>query len=517
MNRQTASLDTIQNLYNNMGASINVGTLNLCRGVPIVEALKSQLESATEENEKTIELEIQFIFAQLNIFSNIIALDIATAWRANSRAESNFEKRNNLKYLAVITIEGYKYLFGKDRKDRKYTLLRRLEALAELNGDCGLKDDIEALRVCGRTFAKSFFRGQDIGVRNLTTHYDYDPIKVYNYLSSIVDEDIEAQRIGLFQVVINELNRIIVKYVTKYNLTICSNTTTYNMRAREGFNKFPDKDHNLFYRMQESISKYNKTLDKFVGSHQIPTKISSDERFSKLDISEIHDIVNSIKPTIHIHFIILDIACALRAYLSSEHYMERQLNLRRINVNIYEGFKKIYGYSETEQEESFWSCHITRSLQLTTNITEVELGSLLEHRLKEIALDPSINIEEVRECLVHYRYNDRGDERDNTIALFKFAFSSNVFGQFFTALKLICILPEIMKLNAHLTHKQGREYIRKAKDKRQDWTAKFNQLLQQVESSNATEDEKMESINQIKRVIELAENPIEALKKFKKS
>ncbi len=512
MSKEKASLESLQNLYNDMGISINVGTINLCHSVSDVENRKRQLDGLTEDNKQHREIELGFIFAQLNFFSNIISLDIATAWRANSRAESNFEKRNNLKYLAVITIEGYKYLFGKDRGDRKLTLLRRLETLVQLSGDDDLKDDIAALRECGRTFVKEFLRKQDIGARNLTTHYDYDPIKVYNYLSSIDNENVEAQRIGLFQVVINELNRIILKGICKYNLVLNANATIYNLRVKESLNRFPDKGQKMFCRMQETISKYTKTLDKFVHSQQLPTKMSLDERLSKYDMSDIVDIANSINPTIHIHFIILDIACALRAYLSSEQYMERQLNLRRINVIIYEGFKKIYGYDETQKEVSFWNNHIIKPLQSSSNLTNVEFGSLLESRLKEIALDPSINIEEVRECLVHYRY----EERDNTVALFKFAFSTNVFGQFFTALKFICILPEIMKLNAHLAQELGRAYTKKVDSKRQIQADKFRSLIPLMEASSATEDVKKKNVAQLKTIIGIIENPLSICKKHKK-
>jgi len=116
MSQVSATKETIQNLYDNMGSNFSCFVPLLCDCISSLESIE-ELNVSESEN-----LEINSLWKallKLQIFSLIINLDLSTFLRANFRTTSNPEKRCNLKYVNVITIEGYSYLFGfgKDKKN----------------------------------------------------------------------------------------------------------------------------------------------------------------------------------------------------------------------------------------------------------------------------------------------------------------------------------------------------------------------------------------------------------------
>jgi len=142
------------------------------------------------------------------------------------------------------------------------------------------------------------------------------------------------------------------------------------------------------------------------------------------------------------------LTCALRAYLSSEYYFEKQLNLRRINIVVYEGFKHLYGYTENDHLKSFWHRNISSTLNDSTNPNLLDSLNKIERELKELASDNGINNKQLREYSVHYRYK----VKDNIVALFYALVKSNPLIEINKSLKLINLLPKLLKINTESTN-----------------------------------------------------------------
>ncbi len=509
MSKIPTSQNSLQNIYNDMGNVFIPNTTDLLFCVPKLEEFKNYDLSSISDDIERGKQELHTILAQLNVFNSIVTLDILSTWRANHRSESNVEKRFNIKYLSVRTIEGYRYLFGKDKRDTKFALLTKLKIIAEQIGDDDLIEDISILCSSSGDFTTNFYNSKDILSRNFSTHFDYDPIKFYDYLSSIIDDDIEVKRIGAFQAILIELSRVICKYSIKYKIDLFKTLNEYDIEMKEVLNLFPDNDNSFFNQLSDMVMTFEKSLSAVYQTYKKPEKISEIEGVPELDLNSICQVADNIFPAMHLHFIYLELACSVRAYLSSEYYLERQLNLRRINVIIYEGFKKIYGYTEQNQSISFWKSFISEKLKLSTDSDIASKITEIESQLQAIASDENINRENIRESSVHYRYKDR----DNTVSLFEFTVNASPFIEFGIAHKLFDITPKIIQQNINSMTEVHRQYKERQDIPLNKLVAKIDNYIKKIEDSNATQEQKQVFVDCLSKAKEITENPLEYLRK----
>jgi len=487
-----ASKESIQKLYENMGSNFSFFIPQLCGCVSSLESLE-QIKENECENVNTLNL--WKILLKLHLFSLLIDLDLSTFLRANFRSTSDPEKRCNLKYVNVITCESYNYLFGfgNDKVSAIWQIFRILAA--KINND-DLIRDIDNFEQRAKEFENIYAQQEDRDKRNLSIHYDSDPLNVYNYLSQIRDENPEINRASAFLKVLDDLSIFVNKYIQKFQIPLICSTNNYDIDIWEKINHFPDKNGKLFNNLDEKIASLGKQLDRTVAQCKIPKivqeKLNLDDTFTE----RLQPLVESIRPGLHIFFIYLDLASAIRAYLSSEYYFEKQLNLRRINVVVYEGFKHLYGYTESEHLKSFWQQKISSILKESTNTTLTDSLTKIESELKELAADNGINNKQLRECSVHYRYKNR----DNTIKLFHALVKANPFIELNKALKLLQILPELMNLNSDsmgVVYNLEHERIKSSNSKT---VAQIDSLLTMIEQTNLDPESKQKTIDSISKV-----------------
>ncbi len=358
MTQNPASKETIENLYKNMG-------INFSLFVPLLSTYTQSLEQIDRDNTKDEEeADFSELLLKLNTFSLLINLDLSAFLRADFRSISNPEKRCNLKYINVILIEGYSYLFGF-KKQKKYALWSILKKTAEQIDDKDLINDINNIEKQANAFRDIYAERKDREDRNLSVHYDSDPQKVYDLLLNI-NEDVEVKKTNAFLEILENINILINNHIQKYHKTISSNPK--NICIYEKINHFKDKNNKLFNELERSITSYSNQLDSIISKCRTSKNIQEKFGLDDIFISELAPLVESVNPGIHILFIYLDLASAVRAYLSSEFYIEKQLNLRRIHIVCYEGFKHIYGYSDRDIEQSFWMCNISPILKTSTDI-----------------------------------------------------------------------------------------------------------------------------------------------------
>ncbi len=437
MSQIPATKESIQNLYDNVGSNFSCFVPLLCDCVSSLESIE-QLNVRGSENRENNSLRKTLL--KLQIFSLIINLDLSTFLRADFRTTSNSEKRCNLKYVNAITIEGYRYLFGfgKDKRNAFWNIIKNL---AEQINDNEFIADVVGIEQRAKEFENIFAQREDRSKRNLTIHYDSDPIKVHNYLSQI-SEDKETIRTSAFLKILDDITIIIKKYIQKLQIPLICSTNNYDIDIWEKINYFSDNNNKLFNELDEKLIHFAEQLDSIVAQCKtlrlVQEKLSFDNTFS----AGLEPLIQTIYPGIHVLFIYLDLASALRAYLSSESYLEKQLNLRRINVVIYEGFKHLYGYNNSDYLHSFWHKNINEILKDSTNTTQLDTLANIEHDLKVLSSDNDINNTQLRECSIHYRY----EERDNVISLFNALIKSNPLIEINKSLKILNILPKLLGL-----------------------------------------------------------------------
>lgn len=488
MTQKPASKETIQNLYENMGINFPSFIPQLCNCNSSLESLE-QLNDEESENPEVLGL--WKLLLKLHEFSLITNLDISTFLRANIRSSSNPEKRCNLKYVNVITFEGYSYLFGFG-KDKTNSLWEIVKKLAERLNDEELIKDIVDIEQWAKEFEITYVQQEDKDKRNLSIHYDSDPIKVHNLLWQISEED-ETRRASGFLKILDDITLFINKHIRKYQIPLFCSTDDYCIDMWERINHFPDSNNKLFNELDEKLVIFAEHLENIVAHCKMPKVIQEKLPLDNTFVEKLQPLVLSALPGIHISFIYLDLACALRAYLSSEYYFEKQLNLRRINIVVYEGFKHLYGYTERDLIQSFWYRNIASVLKGSTNPNLLDSLNEIENELKGLASDNGINNTQLRECSVHYRYK----EKDNLVALFYALVKSNPLVEINKCLKLINLLPKLLKINTESTNFVYNLEQKMIKSSNNKTLAQIDYIINMIDQSQIGYGQKLEMISNL--------------------
>jgi hypothetical protein len=495
MSQVSATKETIQNLYDNMGSNFSCFVPLLCDCVSSLESIEQLNEKESENIENN---SLWKTLLKLQIFSLIINLDLSTFLRADFRTTSNFEKRCNLKYVNAITIEGYSYLFGfgKDKRNAFWNIIKNI---AERINDNEFIADVDGIEQRAKEFENIFAQREDRSNRNLTIHYDSDPIKVHNYLSQI-SEDKETIRTSAFLKILDDITIFIKKYIQKFQIPLICSINNFDIDVWEKINYFPDNNNKLFNELDEKLIHFAEQLDSIVAQCKIPKlvqeKLSLDNTFS----AGLESLIQTIYPGIHVFFIYSDLASAVRAYLSSESYLEKQLNLRRINVVVYEGFKHLYGYNKSDYLQSFWHKNINEILKDSTNTTQLDTLTNIEHDLKVLSSENGINNTQLRECSIHYRYK----ERDNVITLFHALIKSNPLIEMNKSLKLLNILPKLLGLitdSISFIYNLEQVKIKLSNNKTLDQIDNILSMIEQTKIAPKKKQQIINSINNVKNLL----------------
>lgn len=505
MAQNPASKETVQQLYENMGSNFLLFTPSLCSLVDIDERLEQVDETEIVDKDSISKLRLWKKLIRLNIASMIINLDLSTFIRADFRSASPIEQRCNLKYVNVITIEGYKYFFGIKKDDEVNAVWLKFKDIAKLIDDKDLNIDIINVETQSDEFRKKYANSIDISSRNFSIHYDNDPMRVYEYFKQLDNEDIEIRRASAFLSILVSISAMVDHYIKEnadHLKFFLKTTTPYNLSINEILNSFTDKDRKLFNNLDKEIMSFGKRLDHIVTQCNMPKIVQEKLHLDDAFTERLQPLIKSTHLSLHIFFIYLDLASAIRAYLSSEYYFEKQLNLRRISIVVYEGFKHIYGFSDCDYSNSFWQQNISSILKESTNTNLTDSLIKIESELKELASDKGINNMQLRECSVHYRYKDR----DNTLLLFHALVETHPLIEMCKSLKLLNILPELIKLNTGSIGVVYNSEHEKIKITNNQTMAKIDSLLTIVEQANIAPESKqktIDSMNNIKRLLSI--------------
>lgn len=274
----------------------------------------------------------------------------------------------------------------------------------------------------------------------------------------------------------------------------------YDLNTYEKINLFLDENNKIFNDLDEKLVHFSVQLDSIVAKCKMPEVVQEKLQLDITFSEKLQPLVESSYPGIHIIFIYLDLACAIRAYLNSEYYFEKQLNLRRINIIVYEGFKHLYGYTERDHIKSFWHRNITSILNESTNTNLLDSLAEIERELIELASDNGIKNMQLRECTVHYRYK----KRDNVVTLFHALVKSNPLIEMNKSLKLLELLPKLIKINTEsvsFKYNLEQEKMIISNNKTLVQIDKILSMIEQIETDPVKKQEIINRINKIKNLL----------------
>lgn len=391
-NKRPATPETRKALYENMGKTIEMFSPILRQQIILKEFLN--------ETELNSESRIFDAFISLSIFSQYTSIELSAVLRACFRANLPAEQRYNIKWINCVIHEAYKYLYGYGKKRRNSLWMTGVKKALRVDSDLKLMQDLSDLEYHIIEFGEKKITDKE--KRDLSFHYDLEPISVYNMLMGLNEED-EVQRLISFMKLLDKISLFVSKHIGKYNIT--------TNQKHEGFSKYAftlfELDifkHNkdlLFSESEKVIQNNSLRLDEFIRHQDIPTKIV--QHFEKIEdesIESIYRLTEIEKVAMQLLFLYIDLASALRAFLSSEYAIERQLSLKQVNTIIYEGFNKLYLLSENS-ENSFWNMYICPLMSKTEDNSILEKFNLLNIELQKLKLS-IISYSDQRQLSVHF-------------------------------------------------------------------------------------------------------------------
>ena len=457
-------------LYENMG--------NLIKELfPILHSRLSLLlvmRKSTDNSQQQILLKN---ITELHASVLYVIIEIATALRADFRSDIMIERRINLKYLVFITAEFYKAYFMTEKSswNRVSSFLTSLQNDKINSIVAGINDNIVFYR------DNYFDSCIDKDYRDMSLHYDFDIKKLYRYLVNI-DEEVEARRICSFLAVVQPLN----------NLLILCTSIIENPMNNESLDLQETKldkclintlMKGLYTKIGSEIQKYSNFLDKNMHTYAIfenlPEKWLS--LFSEEDISDFKNKRDVAKLPILLHYVYIDLGVAIRGFLASEYYIERRLNLIRLNLIMYEGYNKIYHSQENTNTLSLWKQYVYNNLSSCED-------KKIRNELEDIdsilySFDEDGTIRNIRHKYAHIKKGKKLYLQE----LWKILLDMSFEGELKKALTFLQLLPRIIRLNDYvikdISEKENIKYQQKLFEP-------YNKFKSKIQDSNMTQKDK---------------------------
>jgi hypothetical protein len=369
----------------------------------------------------------------LCIFSCYFTIEMASVLRSSFRATLLTEKRYNIKYVNCVINEAYKYLYDFDNPNKQTQHRSKLwKSLIRIDNK-ELKSDLSSLEELITKLAKDGVADRDC--RNLSFHYDENPVSVYNMLIRLGEEE-ECQRMIRFMEVLDEIAKFVHKWMREYQVNVeVEPDYLFTLSEIDLFKKNKDK---LFEAMGSAIETHSKGLDVAVRRYDLPDRLA--QYFGDAP-KESFDVVNKIvaleQAAMQVQFILIDIASASRAYLTAEHTIERQLSLKQITIILYEGFNKIYGFDDAGKQKSFWTRLIA---PIVAECSDEQLHIEFDAISREMnGLKSKIKtLERQRHLFVHY------DRDQGLVSVCDELHKLNPLVQFMSAHDIIKFLPKVL-------------------------------------------------------------------------
>lgn len=149
----------------------------------------------------------------------------------------------------------------------------------------------------------------------------------------------------------------------------------------------------LFINSGKAICDLENDTDRYVSKLQ---KLDKELDCELVKIKRL-----AYKTRMMLNFINLDLCAAFRQYLSTNtntNYEKRQA-MTKINIVMSEGFKKIYGFGESQHNKSFMRTNIISIIDFIGGFHD-EYNNI-ETELKNIETDNTLN-KDMRDLAVHY-------------------------------------------------------------------------------------------------------------------
>lgn len=384
------------------------------------------------------------------LYGNIV---LSVFLRASLRSASSIEKRFNLKYIVFLTTELYKAINGKKGIWKKLRNVFSSDFVKSYIAD--IEQELDG-------FSRNYSTMNDTAYRNLAVHYDENPIAVYDFLCTL-SEDFEVRRVSAFLAITDAYNRLFMK--------LSFSILEKEGKANESFTIenetiLGDEKGVMYSFLGDEIVSIERRLNEIQRLYSLPKVVES--QLGVVGVSEqMSDFLHMAHLGIHIHFLYLDIAIAIRAYLSSESSIEKAIHLARLNLITYEGVRKIY----KNDTASFWQKCIVELISPKDSVSQKEVNEI-ETLLSITTENGSLFDAEFRHNYAHIR---RGKINQLPLLLNRIQ-QLDALSELKRPLVLLRVLPRIMQLQKMAFITEGKKLDTKLKTQRYKSIQDFEDL-----------------------------------------
>lgn len=417
----------IEHLNNILGSS-------LAQSANEITIWHEKLKQAYDKSKTNSGTNIDITVMEVYVLVLYTITAIATFFRGDFNSEYTAEKRLNLKYLSFASTEFFKSLFIIKKHN---TLWHKLELILSSGNHTSLIKVIDEVNKSASRFRDDYFNSKK---RDISIHYDTDLDVVYRHLCEISEED-EAKHISSLLAILQPVSLVCSSYL----YSIYPKATIPPAIPSESFlfKKFRKELYGKIYDLIGSgIQNFAEHLVQNMQSFHLIDRPIIRELLSEETHSRLSQFRECLKLGILLHYFYLDLGTAVRGYLRAENYYEQQFNVIRINVIIYEGYKKIFlPQKDYDPNKSLWHTYL-KTPALETQCTEyLEEADAIEHLLQ--GYSQNSNIKDIRHNFSHFRR----ENKLSVIDLWDSVTKINPIEELNKALDFINLLTRIIKLS----------------------------------------------------------------------
>lgn len=499
--KKLASPESRENLYENMGKTIDCFSPIIKAEIAMLETLNNIIDNPISNTESN---KISNVFLSLNTYTHFMSIELSSVLRACFRSSLLFEQKYNLKYINCVILEGYKHLYGYKSNRRKSIWMSEVKPLLEIIDEDEFKQDFDSLENRIIEFGKNNIT--DKAQRDLSFHYDLDPLLVYNMLIDI-DEEKEVQRMVQFLALLQEISSFTLKYTGRYKIDYDINLKFAQKYAFSfsDLDLFQNNKDSFYLNLGNAIVDHTERLNSFVKQQGLPVWLSQQSKDIDEELSlPIIQIVETTKIVIQLMYIYIDLASVLRAFISSEYVIEKQLSLKQINIIVYEGFNKLYGLNGME-DETFLEKYIHPIILESEDELSIKDYAVLKQEFDAFGKETE-SLENKRQLSVHY---DLG-----IVQVYNMLHDINPILEFQKALKFLGILLKILNISSKCLYIINSKWQVSYAKRMQPTYKKIDELINLLEKAPNTPEK--EDIIKLMGKIKTGEFVDEIINKMKK-
>lgn len=415
----------IEHLNNIFGSS-------LAQSANEINIWHEKLKQAYDKSKTNSGTNIHITVMEVYVLALYTIIAIATFFRGDFNSEYAAEKRLNLKYLCFVSTEFYKSLFIIKKPN---TLWHKLESILSIGNHADLIEIIDEVNKASSRFRIGFFSSKR---RDISLHYDTDLDVVYTHLCEISEED-DAKQISSLLAILQPLSLVCSLYLhSEYpNWSVVTTIQQENIILKKFRNELYEKIYEL---TGSNIQSFAECLDQNMKTYHLIDRPEVKDLLSADCHSRLSQFRECFKLGILLHYLYLDLGTAVRGYLRAENYYEQQLNVVRINVIIYEGYKKIF-LPQGDNNQSLWVLYIKTPILGTASIENADEAKAIEHILQNYSTNK--DIENIRHHYSHFRKGKKLSIMD----LWSDIIAINPITELSKALDFLKLLGRIIRLN----------------------------------------------------------------------